>query len=133
MAVLGSGQSSGMGARLMLTTELSRTPEAGREARAAVAALADQLGPARTEDARLLLTELAANAVKHGQGSIFLSVEIDDGRALFWVYDDGHAEPHVRAHAGADGGWGLRIVDRLADRWGVARPGTVVWFELAAS
>jgi hypothetical protein len=26
-----------------------------------------------------------------------------------------------------------RIVDRLADRWGVARPGTVVWFELAAS
>jgi anti-sigma regulatory factor (Ser/Thr protein kinase) len=132
MAVRGSGQSSGMGPRLMLMTELSRTPEAGREARAAVAALANRLGPARTEDARLLLTELASNAVKHGQGSIFLSVEIDDGRARFSVCDDGHAEPHVRAHAGPDGGWGLRIVDRLADRWGVARPGTVVWFELAA-
>jgi anti-sigma regulatory factor (Ser/Thr protein kinase) len=132
MAVRGSGQSFGMGARLMLTTELSRTPEAGREARAAVAALANRLGPARTEDARLLLTELASNAVKHGQGSIFLSVEIDDGRARFSVCDDGHAEPHVRARAGPDGGWGLRIVDRLADRWGVARPGTVVWFELAA-
>jgi anti-sigma regulatory factor (Ser/Thr protein kinase) len=120
-----------MGTTLMLTTELPRTPLAGRAARAAVAALADRLGP-RTEDARLLLTELAANAVKHGEGSIFLSVEIADGRARFSVSDDGHAEPHVRPEADADGGWGLRIVDRLADRWGVTRPGTHVWFELAA-
>src|SRR4051812_8101809 len=100
MAVCGSGQSFGMGATLMLTTELSRTPQAGREARAAVAALAEWLGPARTEDARLLLTELAANAVKHGQGSIFLSVEIVDGRARFSVGDDGHAEPYVRPEPG---------------------------------
>jgi anti-sigma regulatory factor (Ser/Thr protein kinase) len=121
-----------MGTRLMLTTELPRTPLAGRVARAAVAAVADRLDPARTEDARLLLTELAANAVKHGQGSIFLSVEIAEGRARFSVSDDGHAEPHVRPHADADGGWGLRLVDRLADRWGVKRPGTLVWFELAA-
>jgi anti-sigma regulatory factor (Ser/Thr protein kinase) len=128
-----SGQPLGMGGTLMLTTELPRTPMAGRAARAAVAVLADRLGPARTEDARLLLTELAANAVKHGQGTIFLSVEIDDGRARFSVCDDGHAEPHVRPQAGADGGWGLRIVDRLADRWGVTRPGTLVWFELTAA
>jgi anti-sigma regulatory factor (Ser/Thr protein kinase) len=121
-----------MGTTLMLTAKLSRTPQAGREARAAVAKLADWLGPARTEDARLLLTELAANAVKHGHGSILLSVEIVDGRARFSVCDDGHAEPHVRPEPGADGGWGLRIVDRLADRWGVTRPGTRVWFELAA-
>jgi anti-sigma regulatory factor (Ser/Thr protein kinase) len=121
-----------MRATLMLTTKLSRTPQAGREARAAVAALAEWLGPARTEDARLLLTELAANAVMHGQGSILLSVEIADGRARFSVYDDGQAEPHVRPEPGPDGGWGLRIVDRLADRWGVTRPGTRVWFELAA-
>jgi anti-sigma regulatory factor (Ser/Thr protein kinase) len=121
-----------MGATLMLIKELPRSPLAGRAARSAVAALAERLGPARTEDARLLLTELAANAVQHGEGSIFLSVEIVDGRARFSVCDEGHAEPHLRPHPGADGGWGLRIVDRLADRWGVKRPGTHVWFELAA-
>jgi hypothetical protein len=30
----------------------------------------------------------------------------------------------------APGGNGLRLVDTLADRWGVARGSTRVWFEL---
>jgi hypothetical protein len=32
----------------------------------------------------------------------------------------------------AVGGWGLMLVDRIADRWGIANGtgGTCVWFEL---
>jgi hypothetical protein len=32
---------------------------------------------------------------------------------------------------GAHGGWGLRIVEQLADDWGVLEGSTRVWFQLA--
>ncbi len=37
------------------------------------------------------------------------------------------------ADCGELGGWGLRLVERLADRWGVAEGSTRVWFELSAN
>ena len=30
----------------------------------------------------------------------------------------------------ADGGWGLHLVDQVAQRWGVHEGSTHVWFEL---
>lgn len=51
-------------------------------------------------------------------------VEVRDRGAGFVP---GRLEPQ-----GADGGYGLLLVDRLASRWGVeAADGTAVWFELA--
>ena len=127
-----TGKAGDMGSRLMLTTELPRSPRAGRAARRALALVARRLDPGRIQDARLLVTELATNAVRHGQGPIVLSVELDGERARFAVRDDGSGRPRMRDEPGADGGWGLRIVDRIADRWGVEPSGPEVWFELAA-
>ena len=38
----------------------------------------------------------------------------------------------ARPNADHSGGWGLFLVDRIADRWGVRRTpsGTSVWFEI---
>ena len=37
----------------------------------------------------------------------------------------------LRRTAPPDGGWGLQLVEELADRWGITQAaGTHVWFEL---
>ncbi len=48
------------------------------------------------------------------------------------VIDEGRGfRPSVREpRADAEGGWGLYLVDQLADRWGVRDDGRVVWAEL---
>jgi anti-sigma regulatory factor (Ser/Thr protein kinase) len=84
---------------------------------------------------RLLVSELVTNSVRHPEGSTGLvelavrigtraiRVEVRDGGAGFVP---GRPEPH-----GADGGFGLFLVERIASRWGVdTRDGTRVWFEL---
>ena len=38
-----------------------------------------------------------------------------------------------RAFASRDGGWGLPLVEHLADRWGTFEGSTHVWFELDLS
>lgn len=42
--------------------------------------------------------------------------------------------PRARPKGDSSGGWGLVLVDRIAERWGVcpAPAGTCVWFEVAA-
>jgi anti-sigma regulatory factor (Ser/Thr protein kinase) len=39
----------------------------------------------------------------------------------------------ARSDGDSSGGWGLFLVDQIADRWGVRRTptGTCVWFELS--
>jgi anti-sigma regulatory factor (Ser/Thr protein kinase) len=57
-------------------------------------------------------------------------IEVSDGGAGFVP----PKRPAPRLDAEEPGGWGLVLVDRLADRWGVARDeGTSVWFELDRS
>jgi anti-sigma regulatory factor (Ser/Thr protein kinase) len=122
----------------MAETDLSlqRTVRAPREARECVRELAHRLGPQRTEDAELLVSELVTNAVKYGPdgGEIRLLVDADDRRVRVTVRDTGSGPlPEMRApdrlpHEG--GGHGLRLVDMVSDRWGVERGSTRVWFEL---
>jgi len=88
-------------------------------------------------DARLLVSELVTNAVRHvpaeHAGGVELRVEVRDGRLRAEVHDAGPGfEPRPRMD-GPDvpSGWGLHIVDRVASRWGVEHQGgSVVWFEL---
>jgi anti-sigma regulatory factor (Ser/Thr protein kinase) len=116
----------------MTQTVLSfeRTTAAPREARRCVRDLA----VGQVEDAVLLVSELVTNAVKYGPEDepIRLIVETDDQRARFTVHDKGRGPlPEMRDEADpAPGGHGLRMVDALADRWGVERGSTRVWFEL---
>jgi anti-sigma regulatory factor (Ser/Thr protein kinase) len=88
------------------------------------------------DDATLLTTELAANAVRHSRtGRIELSVEWEDSRVRVEVADGSREPPMVlRPDPMASGGRGLQLVDALATRWGFERhaEGKVVWFELSA-
>jgi hypothetical protein len=40
--------------------------------------------------------------------------------------------PRARSRGSESRGWGLFLIDRIADRWGVSRmaTGTCTWFEL---
>ena len=115
---------------------LHRRAGAPREARARMRELEGRLGPERREDAVLLVSELVTNAVKYGpeDGDIRLIISEDETRVRVTVHDTGSGPlPELRPpdrmpHEG--GGHGLRIVDRVADRWGVERGSVRVWFEL---
>ena len=114
---------------------LQRTVGAPRDARERVRRYASLLGPQRTEDAELLVSELVTNAVKYGpeHGEIRLIVDAHDEHVRVTVHDTGAGPlPEMRPpdrlpHEG--GGHGLRLVDMVSDRWGVERGSTRVWFE----
>ena len=113
---------------------LERTSDAPREARGRVRDLQAVIGTERVEDAVLLVSELVTNAVKYGpeDEKIRLIIHSDGGRTRFTVHDSGLGPlPEMREPSDpAPGGHGLRLVNSLADRWGVERGSTRVWFEL---
>jgi len=109
---------------------LARSPQISVAARATVREHADELGPQRTADACLLVSELATNAFKHGIGEIRLRITVRGALARFSIHDDGDGTPRMSLRPGEHGGWGLHLVDRVAARWGVQTAGTLVWFEL---
>jgi anti-sigma regulatory factor (Ser/Thr protein kinase) len=83
----------------------------------------------------LLVSELVTNAVRHVNRStqpIELAVRIGDGAIRVEVGDGGAGfKPGKPKPRGADGGFGLFLVERRASRWGVdTHDGTRVWFEL---
>ena len=84
---------------------------------------------------RLLVSELVTNSVRHVVGStkpVVLAVQIGARAIRVEVHDGGAGfEPGKPEPRGADGGFGLFLVERMASRWGVdTRDGTRVWFEL---
>lgn len=112
------------------TLTFERTTDAPRRARRQVR---DLVPPERADDATLLVSELITNAVKYGPEAQIRLIVTDDGTCTrFTVHDLGLGPlPSMRSEDDpAPGGHGLRLVDRLADRWGVERGSTRVWFEL---
>jgi anti-sigma regulatory factor (Ser/Thr protein kinase) len=84
---------------------------------------------------RLLVSELVTNSIRHVPGSdgkIVLAVRIGARAIRVEVHDGGVGfKPGKPEPRGADGGFGLFLVERMASRWGVdTRNGTRVWFEL---
>jgi integral membrane sensor domain MASE1/anti-sigma regulatory factor (Ser/Thr protein kinase) len=120
-----------------IVTRLPGRPGAVPRAREAIGELEPGLERAVFVNVRLLVSELVTNSVRHAHTPASASLEL---RAT--VFAD-----HVRVEVGDDGqgfdpreqapsrdnssGWGLYLVDQLADRWGVANShGTSVWFEI---
>ncbi len=122
------------GVQVDLTLELPRGPVAPARARRAIRELAPQLGDELSADMRLLVSELVTNSVKYGadDGRVRLEVEATADRVRVEIVDEG--DGFVPKKRGGDpmvvGGWGLHIVEEIADRWGVFEGSTHVWFEI---
>jgi anti-sigma regulatory factor (Ser/Thr protein kinase) len=79
----------------------------------------------------LLLTELVTNGVKHADGdSVRVEVSLAPDRVRADVIDGGagFTPPPDPVQTLRTFGWGLVLVRRMADRWGVDRDR--VWIEL---
>ena len=113
---------------------LKSVPSAGAKARREIEGLANALPDLTLRDLQMVVSELVNNSVVHGSGRpIEVTVEVTaGGLTRGTVGDRGVAPVEIAASRDArDGGFGLRIVDALASRWGVERPSSDVWFELA--
>jgi anti-sigma regulatory factor (Ser/Thr protein kinase) len=87
----------------------------------------------RYETARLLVSELVANAVTHAETEVVVQLDLSDERLRVEVQDGSGGQPRAGQPRPEDpSGRGLMIVEALADRWGVeaSPPGKIVWFEL---
>lgn len=126
--------------RVALCIGLPHAPEAPGLARREVVGTFGHRLPARIlEDLLVVVSELIANAVRHGRSGIGpgLSLALEfDARTMRVTAMDGGARRRRRVDDGGVGGWGLAMVASLADRWGFApgRP-TVAWaeFDLVSS
>jgi serine/threonine-protein kinase RsbW len=85
----------------------------------------------------VLVSEVVTNAVLHAQSGadhpVRLTAEADGTRLRVEVEDSGSGIPEAMRELPtptATSGRGLAIVRGLADRWGVVRDPSRVWFEL---
>ena len=109
---------------------------AGR-ARRELSRLRADLDPPLLESVRLLVTELVTNSVRHAEaGWVELSVIVGAERVRVEIANPGSPfEPVLHEDdPTSDGGWGLFLVDRLSDSWGVVEEDDTgsqrVWFEV---
>ena len=124
---------------MALDLRLSPGPHAPAEARRSLGARLGRVDQDLLDKLQLLVSELISNSVRHatlGEDDLIrLAVWHRDSVIRVEVTDPGGGftprapdpDPHDPS------GWGLYLVDRLADRWGVTSNGeTRVWFEVAA-
>jgi anti-sigma regulatory factor (Ser/Thr protein kinase) len=116
-----------------VSVRLPRDPQCGAIARRTLEQVAgSQLGPLALADARTVLAELVNNAYKHGRGAIELQILLLGDRIRFDVTDEGTDAVILiqdRLIPGF-GGYGLRLVDSLAVRWGAGEGRSHVWAEV---
>jgi anti-sigma regulatory factor (Ser/Thr protein kinase) len=110
---------------------------AAAEAREAVEGrLRHLLEGERLADVKLLTDELVTNAVRHARperdGTVGLAIHASLERVRIVVTDGGPPfEWATRAVPELGRGFGLVLVDRVADRWGLSMDGRkAVWFEI---
>ena len=115
---------------------LRGSPDAPRRARRLVRSwLGGEAGPAeRIERAELLVSELVTNVVHHVGSDMVVRCSRRGDRVRIEVTDPSALAPHITGAPDAGGGYGLRIIDALADSWGfdAGDRGKSVWFELDA-
>jgi serine/threonine-protein kinase RsbW len=115
------------------STSLPKSPGSAAQARLFVDRVREDVSEQVLENARLLISELVANAVEHvvEEGDIELRLDLSGGVLRVEVLDPGPGfEPRPRP-ANSDRGWGLHFTERLAVRWAADREGRArVWFEL---
>jgi anti-sigma regulatory factor (Ser/Thr protein kinase) len=116
-----------------LDLTLPPRPESVGEARHASARLLNGFSDRSRSVAMLIVSELVTNAIKHGPGGpVTLRLRRREGGVRGEVEDQGRRAIEMRDGAGpASGGFGLRLVDAVSDRWGIDPGRARVWFELS--
>lgn len=138
MKTLGQGvrSSAGERGRAELCMSVPASLEAGTALRRAMRSLEEFLGPGAAEQAELLVNELATNGVQHARAERDNRITLDArivGDCLHVEVSDcgaGFTPESASIERHEPGGWGLILVEGLADRWGVEREPTTVWFEV---
>ncbi|MEA2410256.1 MAG: serine/threonine-protein kinase RsbW [Thermoleophilaceae bacterium] len=95
--------------------------------------LEGELVPETMAKLRLLVTELVANSVRHARGTpIDVTVTVTTDLVRTDVSDGGPGfdprDPDPSPMKSS--GWGLFLVGKIAERWGVDQETGTVWFEL---
>ena len=126
---------SGLKNRIEVQFEAGAT--AAASARNALLALDGRVAADLLADVRLLVSELVTNSVRHSGAHehdvVRMQVQVTESTIRVEVADPGQGfKPTERDQdRSRPGGWGLYLVDQLADRWGVARDQlNRVWFEM---
>jgi anti-sigma regulatory factor (Ser/Thr protein kinase) len=116
--------------------DLERDEQAVKLARDATHAWVGSLRPAAhlADDVALIVSELVTNAIVHARSAPVVRGTYEHSRLRLEVDDRDVAPPTIRTADRQVGGYGLRIVDRLAHTWGwiPTRDGKRVWAELRA-
>jgi len=74
------------------------------------------------DDARVVVTELVSNVVRHAGTDVSIDLDLIDDFLRVAVGDRGNGHVVLRRDdQRSEVGRGLRLVDRLTDRWGVER------------
>jgi serine/threonine-protein kinase RsbW len=110
------------------TVNLPREAASVRAARKLIEIHGVGLSAARLDDVGLMASELVSNALRHGRGVITIRITSGSDDVTVEVADEGHGEVAITPTPGVFGGWGLRLVDELADAWGARQGRTRVWF-----
>jgi anti-sigma regulatory factor (Ser/Thr protein kinase) len=123
-----------MDSRVRALYKIDARPQGPAQARRIIAdELSTVLSAAELEDVKLMVSELVTNGIVHGGPGVEAPVILDlcvNGEIRCAVLDQG---PGFAARVREDerGGWGLRLVEQLSDRWGMecSPRRTEVWFE----
>ena len=81
----------------------------------------------------LMVSEIATNAIQHAGTNFIVRIDRSEDAIRVEIVDAGEGVPAVRFTSPSEvSGRGLRIVEELADTWGVRPsalgPGKTVWF-----
>jgi anti-sigma regulatory factor (Ser/Thr protein kinase) len=123
-----------MDPRVRALYKIESQPEGPAKARRIIAdELATRVPAPVLDDVQLMVSELVTNGIVHGSGAAEEAVMLDvlvNGHIRCRVLDHGEGFA-TRVREKQFGGWGLQVVEQLADRWGIERSPqqTEVWFE----
>ena len=100
--------------------------------------LSDVLPPRKVAEVELLTSELVTNAVRHARlnegDPIAIEIEAEPTKVRVSIIDAGagfDVGKILRERPNHAGGWGLTLVENVADRWGIVdSPQHSVWFEI---
>ena len=110
---------------------LEPTPTSPRTAREFVSAHVRDLASSIRDTVLLLTSELVTNGVLHARTALVLGVTTGADEVMVSVADDNTLHPtQPPPDFDRPSGRGLRLLDALADEWGVSdnSDGKIVWF-----